>query len=121
MKTNDLCKLIKVAEDSSFTELEIRDGKQLVRIVRSSNIPPGVNVISAPLDGVFYRSPSSKAEWFVHVGQRVSEGDPLCIISADGITNQIESNQTGIIQEIQAENGMKVEQGQPLFVIKPEE
>ena len=67
--------------------------------------------------GTFYRAPNPGAAAFVDVGQAVKEGDPLCIIEAMKLLNEIEADKAGTIKEILVENGQPVEFGQPLFVI----
>jgi len=68
--------------------------------------------------GTFYRSASPGAKAFVEIGDAVKEGDTLCIIEAMKILNEIESDKTGTIKRILAENGQAVEYGQALFVIE---
>jgi acetyl-CoA carboxylase biotin carboxyl carrier protein len=51
------------------------------------------------------------------VGQTVKEGEPLCIIEAMKLLNEIEADKSGVIKEILVQNGEPVEYGQPLFVI----
>jgi acetyl-CoA carboxylase biotin carboxyl carrier protein len=67
--------------------------------------------------GTFYAAPSPDADEFVKVGDKVSQGDTLCIIEAMKMMNQIESDKDGIIKEILVKNGEPVEFGQALFVI----
>lgn len=78
---------------------------------------PSGHVIKSPMVGTFYRAPSPGAKPFVEVGQAVKEGEPVCIIEAMKILNEIEADRAGIIQEILVENGQAVEYGQPLFVL----
>jgi acetyl-CoA carboxylase biotin carboxyl carrier protein len=75
------------------------------------------HAVKAPMVGTFYRSPNPGAAPFVKVGQTVKEGDPLCIIEAMKLLNEIEADKSGVIKEILVENGEPVEYGQPLFVI----
>lgn len=75
------------------------------------------HVVKAPMVGTFYRSPNPGAAPFIDVGQSVKEGDPLCIIEAMKLLNEIEADKSGVIKEILVENGEPVEYGQPLFVI----
>lgn len=75
------------------------------------------HVVKAPMVGTFYRSPNPGAAPFIEVGQSVKEGDPLCIIEAMKLLNEIEADKSGVIKEILVENGEPVEYGQPLFVI----
>jgi acetyl-CoA carboxylase biotin carboxyl carrier protein len=79
---------------------------------------PGVTVIAAPLVGTFYRSPSPDSPAFVEVGQRVKKGQPLCIIEAMKLMNELESDVDGVVTAILGENGRPVEYGEPLFYIK---
>lgn len=81
-----------------------------------SGVPPG-HVVTSPMVGTFYRSPSPGAKSFVEIGQRVAERDVLCIIEAMKILNQIEADRAGVIKAVLVENGQPVEFGQPLFVI----
>ncbi len=75
------------------------------------------HVVTSPMVGTFYRSPSPGAEPFVQVGDSVKEGQTLCIIEAMKLLNEIESDQAGVVKEILIENGQAVEYGQPLFII----
>jgi acetyl-CoA carboxylase biotin carboxyl carrier protein len=75
------------------------------------------HAVKAPMVGTFYRSPNPGSAPFVDVGQTVKEGDPLCIIEAMKLLNEIEADKSGVIKEILVENGEPVEYGQPLFVI----
>ncbi len=76
----------------------------------------GYGVI-APMVGTYYSAPSPGAPPFVQVGDRVNEGDTLCIIEAMKMMNQIESEVSGTIKSIRAQNGEPVEYGQILFVV----
>jgi acetyl-CoA carboxylase biotin carboxyl carrier protein len=77
----------------------------------------GVDVTS-PFVGTFYRAPSPDAPAFVEVGSVVRAGQTLCIIEAMKLMNEIESEYSGTIVEIYAQNGKAVEFGQKLFRIK---
>jgi acetyl-CoA carboxylase biotin carboxyl carrier protein len=76
--------------------------------------------IVSPIVGTFYRAPAPDAAPFVEVGNRVSKGQVLCIVEAMKIMNQIESDTTGIVVAILAENAQPVAYGQPLFHISAE-
>jgi len=75
--------------------------------------------VAAPMVGTFYRAPSPDAEPYVKVGDQVEVGQPLCIIEAMKLMNEIESEVKGRVAEILVENGQPVEYGQPLFIIEP--
>jgi acetyl-CoA carboxylase biotin carboxyl carrier protein len=83
-----------------------------------SSEPPVGHVIKSPMVGTFYRSASPGAKPFVELGQQVKAGEPICIIEAMKIMNEIESDANGTVKEILVENGQAVEFGQPLFVIE---
>jgi len=75
------------------------------------------HTVKAPMVGTFYRAPNPSSPSFVEIGQTVKEGEPLCIIEAMKLLNEIEADKSGVIQEILVQNGEPVEYGQPLFVI----
>ena len=79
---------------------------------------PGVEVLS-PMPGTFYRAPSPDDPPFVKEGDSVKKGDPLCIIEAMKIMNEIEAEDIGVIQKMLVESGQAVEFNQPLFIIEP--
>lgn len=80
-------------------------------------VPEGHTVLS-PMVGTFYRAPAPGAKPFTEVGTRVKAGDPLCIIEAMKMLNQIEADKDGVIKAILVENAQPVEFDQPLFVIE---
>ncbi len=73
--------------------------------------------VKAPMVGTVYGASSPGAAPYVQVGDRVSEGDILCIIEAMKMMNQIEADVAGVIKSIRIQNGEPVEFGQTLFVI----
>jgi acetyl-CoA carboxylase biotin carboxyl carrier protein len=76
------------------------------------------NVVKSPMVGTFYRSANPGSEPFVEIGSVVKLGEPICIIEAMKIMNEIEADAAGTIRQILCENGQAVEFGQPLFVIE---
>ncbi|MBL8328146.1 MAG: acetyl-CoA carboxylase biotin carboxyl carrier protein [Rubrivivax sp.] len=79
---------------------------------------PEVKTIKSPMVGTFYRSASPGAKSFVDVGTEVKAGQPVCIIEAMKIMNEIEADLDGRILKILCENGQAVEFGQPLFIVE---
>jgi len=73
--------------------------------------------VAAPMVGTFYASSSPGAAPYVQVGDRVSEGDTLCIIEAMKMMNQIDADVSGVIKSIRVQNGEPVEYGQTMIVI----
>jgi acetyl-CoA carboxylase biotin carboxyl carrier protein len=81
--------------------------------------PPAAegHVVKSPMVGTFYRAPSPDAKPFVEVGGSVKEGQPVCVIEAMKLMNEIEADASGTIKAILVENGQPVEYGQALFII----
>jgi len=82
----------------------------------NGGLPPG-HIVRSPMVGTYYASPTPESEPFVTMGQKVNQGDTLCILEAMKMFNQIEADQSGKIIAILCENGEAVEYDQPLFVI----
>jgi acetyl-CoA carboxylase biotin carboxyl carrier protein len=142
MDIRKIKKLIELLEESGLAEIEITEGEESVRIARVMQGPPVVtlpahhappaaaaapapapaprdeNLVTAPMVGTFYASPSPGAKAFVEVGQEVRVGQVLCIIEAMKMMNQIESERAGKVVAVLAKNGEPVEFGQPLFAIE---
>ena len=138
-------KLIELLETSDIAEIEIKEGEEAVRISRSSSVMTTVvapapaaapapstvaaaeekpvpqttsgHVVSSPMVGTFYRSPSPSSPPFVEVGTHVKAGDVVCIVEAMKMMNQIEAEKAGIIEAILVNDGEPVEFDQPLITI----
>ena len=138
-------KLIELLETSDIAEIEIKEGEEAVRISRSSSVMTTVvapapaaapapstvaaaeeksvpqttsgHVVSSPMVGTFYRSPSPSSPPFVEVGTHVKAGDVVCIVEAMKMMNQIEAEKAGIIEAILVNDGEPVEFDQPLVTI----
>ncbi len=138
--------LLKSLEASSVEELEIETESLKLRVkfkrgeataTAVEKVPATTNVevvkepeaekkpeenyfiVESPMVGTFYRAPAPGAEPFVKEGDYVEKGQTLCIIEALKVMNEIESEVSGIVRKILAENGQPVEYGQPLFYIEP--
>ena len=79
---------------------------------------PSGHLMRSPMVGSFYRSSSPGGKALVEVGDAVKEGQPVCIIEAMKIMNEIESDKTGTIVKVLCDNGQAVEYGQPLFMVE---
>ncbi len=77
-----------------------------------------LHIITSPIIGSFFRSPSPTAESFVRIGSNVEPQTVVCIIEAMKLMNEIQAETTGEVVKIYVENGQAVEYGQPLFGIK---
>jgi acetyl-CoA carboxylase biotin carboxyl carrier protein len=83
--------------------------------------PPASDLveITSPMVGTFYRAPAPDAPPYVVVGKRVTPGDPLCIIEAMKLMNELECEVTGTIAQVCVDNAQPVEFGQVLFRVDP--
>jgi acetyl-CoA carboxylase biotin carboxyl carrier protein len=75
--------------------------------------------VRSPMIGTFYRSASPEKPLFVNVGDEITPGDVLCIIEAMKLFNEIESEVSGRVVKILADNASPVEYDQPLFLVEP--
>lgn len=77
----------------------------------------GGNIITSPIVGTFYSSSAPSKPAFVKVGDKIKEGDTVCIIEAMKVMNEIKSQFSGEVVEIFVGNEDMVEYNQPLFRI----
>ena len=75
-------------------------------------------IVTSPIVGTFYRAPSPEAGPFVEVGGRAKKGQPICIIEAMKLMNEIESDFEGEVVKVYVENGQPVQFGERLFAIR---
>ena len=138
-------KLIEMLENSNLEEIEIQEGEESVRLVKShgnhQNFQPQSIIVpqeskpqyvteeneSAEEDmedrsyintlmvGTFYASASPGAKPFISVGDLVKEGDVVCIVEAMKMMNEIKSEFSGTVLSVKVENSEPVEYGQTLF------
>ena len=80
--------------------------------------PSPDQLVTAPMVGTFYRSSAPGAKPFAEVGSTVAVGDPLCIIEAMKLMNEIDSEYEGEITNIYVENGQPVQYGERIFAIR---
>jgi len=76
--------------------------------------------MKSPMVGSFFRASGPDKEPFAKVGDHVEKGQVLCIIEAMKLFNEIESEISGTIVKVLAENASPVEYDQPLFLIDPQ-
>ncbi len=88
------------------------------KVITEEEKPANVHEIRSPIVGTFYRSPAPDADPYVQVGDMISQGSVLCIVEAMKLMNEIESDVSGKIIKIIAENGKPVEYNQPLFLVQ---
>jgi acetyl-CoA carboxylase biotin carboxyl carrier protein len=74
--------------------------------------------VKAPMVGTVYLSPEPEAPPFVKLGDTVSEGQPLLIIEAMKVMNQIRAPRAGRLAQILVEDGAPVEYGEVVMVVE---
>jgi acetyl-CoA carboxylase biotin carboxyl carrier protein len=87
-------------------------------VAEAAPAAPTGHVVKSPMVGTFYRSASPGSKPFAEVGAPIKEGDPICIVEAMKIMNEIEADMSGTVSKILVENGQAVEYGQPLFIVE---
>ncbi|TDB38945.1 MAG: acetyl-CoA carboxylase biotin carboxyl carrier protein [Actinobacteria bacterium] len=143
---NQIRELVKLLESSDVTEIVIEEGDTKVVVRKGGAAPvaaaaavaaPAASVaetapapvagarpatwktITAPMVGTVYRAGAPGAAPFVEVGDTVAEGQPLCILEAMKLMNEIAAEESGIIREIVVGNAEPVEYGAVLFYYEP--
>ena len=129
VREHDLDSLVVRVRDSTY-ELVAR----AEQAAQAATLPPGeapaaapapsvaaanAKKVTAPIIGVFYRSPAPGSEAFVEVGDRVEVGQVLCILEAMKLMNEITSEFAGVVSRVIPENGQLVSLGDDLFWIEP--
>ena len=145
LEVKDMIELMKAISENGLTTFELEQGetklvmkreKEIITTLHSADsmvytksaeeqrhVQPEEkmltgNIISCPLVGTFYTSPTPDADSFVKVGDRVKKGQVVGIVEAMKLMNEIESEYDGIVEEILVNNEDTVEYGQPLIVIR---
>jgi len=142
-ETETLGKLLDIMHEHDLDALKVKVGDKIFELVRreagvavvpgapapaasaapaassSPAAPANVKKITAPLVGVFYSAPSPDAEPFVKVGDRIEQGQVVCILEAMKLFNEITSDHAGVVSRIIPENGELVSLGQEMFWIEP--
>ncbi len=85
---------------------------------KAPELAPNQRLVQSPMVGTFYRKSSPEAAPFVEEGDTVRKGQPLCIIEAMKMMNEIEADVAGHVVRILCENGQPVEYEQPLMVLE---
>ena len=118
-----------------LSELEIRIGDDRVAVRRpdagaaavapalvptaapSPAPPPSGTPITSPLAGTYYGSPRPGADPFVRIGAQVSAGDPIGLVEAMKVFNEITTDHSGEVVAVLVENGDTIAAGQPLIIV----
>lgn len=146
MDLRKIKKLIELVQESDIAELAITEGEESIRITRYSPMPANVQsqqtlprarvaplseqakqtgilpstegfVQVSPMVGTFYAAAELDDVPLVKVGQRVSQGEVICIIEAMRMMNPIQAERDGVVSAIWAKDGDEVAFDQPLFTL----
>lgn len=146
MDLRKIKKLIELVQESDIAELAITEGEESIRITRYSPMPANVQsqqtqprarvaplseqakqtgispstegfVQVSPMVGTFYAAAELDDLPLVKVGQRVSQGEVICIIEAMRMMNPIQAERDGVVSAIWAKDGDEVAFDQPLFTL----
>ncbi len=146
MDIKDVKAIYKFLRETDITEFELEGADGKVRIKRGGVAPvreiveaearpaiqkdeqketasekarsENIRIVTSPMVGTFYRSPSPEAPAFVELGSIVKSSQTMCIIEAMKLMNEVESEYNGKVVSILVENGQPVEYGEPLFHIE---
>ncbi len=132
-------KMAKLLDETGLTEIEYGTDEFHLRVAKNAAIaaapasvpaPAAASVteeeslaahpgmITSPMVGIVYTAPEPGAAPFVKVGDEVAEGDPVLLIEAMKVFNQIKTNHAGKVVKIMIKSGTPVEYGEPLMIIE---
>ncbi|HEY0371400.1 MAG TPA: acetyl-CoA carboxylase biotin carboxyl carrier protein, partial [Thermoanaerobaculia bacterium] len=89
MKTESSSPSVSVSAPPTAAEMKAAEKKA------EEESEAGLHIITSPIVGTFYRSPSPESGPFINVGDRITKGKVLCIIEAMKLMNEIESDVDG--------------------------
>ena len=136
MTNQELNDLLARFEGSSLSKLKLSTQEFTIEMERAVSAPaapvipaaaaapaapaaaePEGDAITAPMVGTFYAASAPEQPPFVQVGDRVRKGQPVCLLEAMKMMNEITAPTPGVVVEVLAANGTQVEYDQPLFRI----
>ncbi len=137
MNETDIRRYAELMRELGLTGLEIAEDNKVVRLectapaaaktvvpLETATAAPAAGEgrayvsVKSPMVGVFYAAPAENADPYVSIGDRVKQGQTLCIVEAMKLMNEITAEEDGVIAEICAANGQVVEFGTELFRIE---
>ncbi|BBM60289.1 hypothetical protein JMUB5056_1891 [Leptotrichia hongkongensis] len=136
MDLEQIEKLVEIIEKSTLTEITVEEGNLKINLKRENNSeiqnvqknierkteiveePDEESFITSPIVGTFYSAASPETPAFVRVGDTVKKGQPVCIVEAMKLMNEINCDFDCEIEAVLVSNEQKVEYGQPLFRVK---
>ena len=136
MDLEQIEKLVEIIEKSTLKEITVEEGNLKINWKRENNSeiqnvqknierkteiveePDEESFITSPIVGTFYSAASPETPAFVRVGDTVKKGQPVCIVEAMKLMNEINCDFDCEIEAVLVSNEQKVEYGQPLFRVK---
>ena len=136
MDLEQIEKLVEIIEKSTLKEITVEEGNLKINLKRENNSeiqnvqknierkteiveePDEESFITSPIVGTFYSAASPETPAFVRVGDTVKKGQPVCIVEAMKLMNEINCDFDCQIEAVLVSNEQKVEYGQPLFRVK---
>ena len=136
MDLEQIEKLVEIIEKSKLKEITVEEGNLKINLKRENNSeiqnvqknierkteiveePDEESFITSPIVGTFYSAASPETPAFVRVGDTVKKGQPVCIVEAMKLMNEINCDFDCEIEAVLVSNEQKVEYGQPLFRVK---
>jgi oxaloacetate decarboxylase (Na+ extruding) subunit alpha len=141
---NQIRELIRMVEASDITEVIVEENGATVTVRKGGVVvagplpsaspvpatgseassaaderPASWKTVTAMMVGTFYRSPSPGTAPFAEVGDTLEQGDPLCILEAMKLMNEIDMPESGVIREIALQDACPVDYGAVLFYYEP--
>ena len=143
----ELLELIALMKEHGLVEVDLQQGDQKIRLVRTAGgeptvVPsasntspasppavapsepppeveknPNLHTITSPMVGTFYSKPNSDAEPYVKIGEMVDNDTTVCIVEAMKVFNEIPAEVRGRIVAILVDNEEPVDHGKPLFQV----
>jgi acetyl-CoA carboxylase biotin carboxyl carrier protein len=110
--------VIAVPAAAPISHMPAQHTTEPAAVVQDTSADASKHIVTSPMVGTVYLSPSPEAKIFVEVGQHIEVGQVLCIVEAMKMFNQIESDVAGKLVKKLVENGQPIEFGQPLFIIE---
>jgi acetyl-CoA carboxylase biotin carboxyl carrier protein len=126
--------LAALLTETGLTEIEYAISDRRIRVARVPGTPPPAlaasispvaagsiehpGAVKAPMVGTAYLAPQPGAPPFVRLGEVVGEGQPLLIIEAMKVMNQIRAHRAGRVAQILVADAQPVEYGAVLMLIE---
>ena len=134
---DDVREILRLIDESDDDELRVETERFSLYVRRGGDEPGtpdepdspaaatptmdgGLQTVASPMLGTFYRAQAPGAPPFVDVGTRVEQDTIVCLIEVMKMMNSVPAGVVGTIVEVCAENAELVENGAPLFQVRPD-